>query len=72
MWVREGLAMHFAGESPAPLDGPLSHRRRVRRAATREAMAAVYRRARRASTALARGALGDVGVVWAATGANPS
>jgi stage II sporulation protein D len=46
MWVREGLAMHFAGDTPSPLDGPCPADGELRRPTSREAMASSYRRAR--------------------------
>ena len=46
MWVREGLAMHFAGDTPSPIDGPCPVDGELRRPASREAMASSYRRAR--------------------------
>jgi stage II sporulation protein D len=45
LWVREGLAMHFAGEGAPRLDGPCPTDAEFRAATTRDAMAAVYRRA---------------------------
>jgi SpoIID/LytB domain protein len=46
MWAREGLAMHFAGDTPSPIDGPCPVDGELRRPASREAMASSYRRAR--------------------------
>lgn len=45
LWVREGLAMHFAGERPPPLEGRCPADDEIRRPASREAMASSYRRA---------------------------
>jgi hypothetical protein len=61
-WVQEGLAMHFAGEHPAPLDGPCPTNSEFVDA-TRETSATVYRRAATCvSRALARGvAWRDIG-----------
>jgi SpoIID/LytB domain protein len=57
LWVREGLAMHFAGETMSPANGSCPPDAEFRGASTRDAMADVYRRAATCAVkALAAGA----------------